>query len=141
MIFVCPECRSRDVREARRRGFFERLGFLLGYLPVRCRGCGHRHHRSTLILREFYYAHCPQCLSQRLTDWEEKYNFPGGWAHVWLLLGARQDRCDPCRHNFVSFRPRKRLGKPSLPAITPRGSATNGQNAKRETNAAKTAGS
>lgn len=114
MFAQCPSCGSKAVRESRRRGVLERIGAIVGYLPVRCHDCGHRYRRSTLILREFYFAHCPRCLSLRLTDWDEKYYYPGRWARMLTWFGAREHRCDPCRRNFVSFRPRKKFTTPAL---------------------------
>jgi predicted Zn-ribbon and HTH transcriptional regulator len=115
VIATCPECGSRAVREARRLGLWERLGAIVGYLPVRCRACGHRYRRSTLILREFYYAHCPACLSKNLTDWDEKYFYPGGFTTLLRMVGAKEHRCGPCRRNFVSFRPRKKARPTAAP--------------------------
>ncbi len=53
------------------------------------------------------YAKCPRCLRMDLSAWDPKYYRPSFWMELRVWLGAHRWRCDPCRHNFVSFRPRK----------------------------------
>ena len=74
-------------------------------------------------MREFYYAHCPKCLSTQLSDWDEKYFFPRGLSKIWRWLGAGKHRCDQCRYNFFSFLPRKKQ---------PRRTAANAKPVERE---------
>jgi hypothetical protein len=53
------------------------------------------------------FAKCPKCLRDDLTDWEERYYYPPRWQQALLHVGGKAHRCGACRHNFVSFRPRK----------------------------------
>ncbi len=85
----------------------ERLQRLAGFHWMRCRDCGTRFRDS--IWRDglfLFYAKCPKCTNLVLKDWEEKYYLPPRYKRLLLKLGAREQRCEPCRYNFVSFRPR-----------------------------------
>lgn len=58
-----------------------------------------------------FYAKCPKCHELDLRDWQEKYNYPAWYKRAMLFLGAKRQRCEQCRYNFVSFRPRWVPGK------------------------------
>jgi hypothetical protein len=53
------------------------------------------------------YAKCPRCLRQDLSTWDLKHYRAGNWMRFQMLLGGRRWRCEVCRCNFVSLRPRK----------------------------------
>ena len=42
-----------------------------------------------------------------LSTWSESVSPTGAWQWARLTFGAKPYRCEYCRHNFVSFRPRK----------------------------------
>lgn len=42
-----------------------------------------------------------------LSRWSLEDYRPGAFSRLLLRLGANPWRCEYCRHNFVSFRPRK----------------------------------
>lgn len=107
MKLVCPECGSTNVRYAHMWTAAERLASLVGIRPLRCRACKARFSKRLWNLSDLPYARCPKCWSLRLTYWSTAhYHVPLGRA-VLLFFGARPYRCEPCRHNFVSFRARK----------------------------------
>ncbi len=54
-----------------------------------------------------FYAQCPRCLRQDLTTWDLRHYRATGWMRLRILLGAKRWRCEVCRCNFVSLRPRK----------------------------------
>jgi hypothetical protein len=41
-----------------------------------------------------------------LRDWHEKYHLPPARKRMLTYIGWRQQRCESCRHNFISLRPR-----------------------------------
>ncbi len=48
-MMVCPECGSDSVRRSMRHGFLEWFLKRLFLLPYRCRACGPRFFRSSLL--------------------------------------------------------------------------------------------
>lgn len=72
----------------------------------RCMRCGHRFRGRTLRLRYLWYAKCPMCTGLQLINWQEKYYYPPAYKRMLTYLGWREQRCEDCRYNFVSLRPR-----------------------------------
>lgn len=70
--------------------------------------------------RSLTYAKCPKCLRMDLSMWDPKYYRSSLLTSVLVWLGANRWRCEPCRTNFVSFRPRKE--KYRRPGESPNGS-------------------
>jgi hypothetical protein len=97
----------RDVKMANRRGFGENLRGIFGWYPLRCRRCKTRWETSIWEGGAWRYARCPRCYRQELTFWSETHYNPPVSVRFWLALGAKHIRCEACRHNFASFRPRK----------------------------------
>lgn len=111
----CPRCGSREVRQAHSRSVIERIGALFGFHPARCRDCTHRFLAKPFDLMKARWAKCPRCYRMDLTIWDPKYYHVSSWAKLRLALGANRWRCESCRCNFVSFRPRQRkYAKPEL---------------------------
>ena len=104
----CPLCQSPRVRPARTKGFREILLKLLGYDCARCLQCGHRFMATPIgSLGNVTYAKCPRCLRLDLAVWDPKYYRASFWTELKVWFGGHRWRCEPCRTNFVSFRPRK----------------------------------
>lgn len=53
------------------------------------------------------YARCPGCRRMDLNQWSLEHYQPHGWMSLKLMLGGHRFRCEYCRINFVSMRPRK----------------------------------
>lgn len=104
----CPKCGGRDVRPAKRRGIWESLAGVLGFQPARCHDCASRFLARPFGILKLRWAKCPQCYRLDLTTWETKYYHVSGWMSFKLAIGANRWRCEACRRNFVSFRPRQR---------------------------------
>lgn len=68
-------------------------------------------------------AKCPKCLRTELLTWPEKFYRPTLWRRIQYTLGAHRYRCEACRYNFISFRPRlisgPRLNGQSMPDSGP----------------------
>ena len=105
-IFACPFCGSQRVRLSRRRGFGRWVRRLVCIRTLRCDACGRRFRSRTVRWRYILYAKCPHCAGLVLTNWQEKYHFPAWYSRSLIYLGWREQRCEDCRHNFVSLRPR-----------------------------------
>jgi hypothetical protein len=106
----CPTCGSTNIRLSKNRNWMEWLGGWLGVYPARCRACGERFRDGTWA--PSWFARCPKCFREELSDWAEPYRYPT--ASRWLLkLGAKAHRCSPCRYNFVSFLRRRSNYVPS----------------------------
>jgi len=110
-ILACPRCGSQRVRISRKRGHWRWLRRLACIHTLRCDSCKLRFRSRTLRWRYMFYAKCPQCAGLELTDWQEKYYYPKAHLRALVYFGWRQQRCDSCRYNFVSFRPRWRPKK------------------------------
>jgi hypothetical protein len=80
---------------------------VVGYCPIRCRDCGRRFWHGLLFSFRLPYARCPRCLRDDLTDWAERYYYPGKFSRLLLKFGGKEQRCPVCRVNFVSFFPRR----------------------------------
>jgi DNA-directed RNA polymerase subunit RPC12/RpoP len=107
MTVVCPQCGSRNIRYSSLRGVLEKMASLAGIRPLRCRDCRKRFTGRVWSLSALRYAHCPKCLRTDLTSWSPSHYFVPFRRGVLLFLGAHPYRCEYCRHNFVSFKPRK----------------------------------
>ena len=103
----CPFCGSEKTRPAHSRGIFDDILESFGVFPFRCGECRRRFRFRLWKLRDFFYAKCPRCYRLDLTTWELKYYRPATRIRLKLSFGAQPLRCDPCRCNFASFRPRK----------------------------------
>jgi hypothetical protein len=123
MRVTCPKCGGQNVRYAHMRTASERWANLLGKRPMRCRDCRTRFVFRLWRLSDLPYARCPECWNMRLTTWStHHYHVPLGRG-ILLFFGANPYRCESCRHNFVSFLPRKyrfrrsrRPANPDVPA-------------------------
>ncbi len=67
------------------------------------------------------WARCPRCWRTDLATWsEEDYRAPAV-QNLRIALGAHRFRCEYCRVNFTSFRPRmeryRRQRKPARAAV------------------------
>ena len=103
----CPVCSSSRIHVGQ-------VGSLLGYLrvfwgefPARCDECSARFNVRGVGFSSTFYAQCPYCLRQDLSTWDLKHYRATRWVRFQLLLGASRWRCEVCRCNFVSLRPRK----------------------------------
>jgi len=105
--FTCPHCDSPRIRVSRkkRRGI---TAVLLCLHTFRCDSCQRQFRGRTIQWRYVWYAKCPRCAGLELTNWEEKYYYPPWYKRALTHVGAREQRCDSCRYNFISFRPRWR---------------------------------
>ncbi len=128
-MVACPVCGSRHLRYSRLVNFNERLGSLVGVRPLRCRDCRTRFIDRTWRLANIRYARCPRCWRMDLNLWSRRDYRVRVWQAFMLQLGARPYRCEYCRCNFVSFRPRKekftfrrwKKGGPAAPVPTTSG--------------------
>lgn len=113
----CPRCGSSSVRTAQAHGLLERLLTWLGRFPFRCQDCSLRFISWPISLRDSAFAKCPACLRMDLTVWDPKFYRTSKWQDLLLTLGGHRWRCEPCRRNFVSVRPRReRYRRPGTPA-------------------------
>ena len=102
----CPECGSPRVRLSRKQGVSQRLRALFGVHRFRCSHCGKRFEDRAWRFEFVWYAKCPRCAGLELRDWEEKYYYPPAFKRMLAYLGAQKQRCEACRYNFITFRPR-----------------------------------
>lgn len=112
MPIHCPRCGSKRLRHHKSLDWLEKFKSFLGLGVFECGECGVQISEAKLWVPSVY-ARCPKCLRQDLSDWKEKYAYPSRWVRLFLYLGARQQRCGACRHNFVSFFPRRYQYNPS----------------------------
>ncbi len=103
----CPLCGSRNLRYSHRRTRRERLLSWLGIRPLRCRDCRARFIARTWRLSNVRWARCPKCWRTDLASWSPERYPTGALRKLLLALGAHAWRCEYCRHNFLSFRPRR----------------------------------
>jgi hypothetical protein len=106
-IQYCPACNSPRVRVGRARSFLGRLRVFWGEFPARCEDCSARFRVRGVGLDSAFYAQCPRCYRQDLSSWDLKYYRTSSWMQVQMWFGAHRWRCEVCRCNFVSLRPRK----------------------------------
>lgn len=102
----CPNCRSSNVRRSRRRTLREWWRSFFGKFNFRCLDCGTRFEEAILDERIFKYAYCPACHRLDLSSWNPENYHVSWWHKLRLQFGAKPYRCEPCRRNFTSFRPR-----------------------------------
>ena len=117
---ACTRCGSDRVRAVRSASLKESVLSWLGYEPARCLDCASRFLAPAAGgISGFLYAKCPRCLRMDLATWQPAHYRPGLWVTTKLRLGANPWRCESCRANFASFRPRKwtyaRPGSPASP--------------------------
>ncbi len=103
---ACPKCGSENLRRSKRQSLAEIGNMLFGAYPFRCLECGTRSWISVWMFSKLGTAKCPKCLRSNLLAWPEKFYRPTLWRRVQFTLGAHRYRCEACRYNFVSFRPR-----------------------------------
>jgi hypothetical protein len=53
-----------------------------------------------------FFARCPRCWRMDLNRWSEDDYWVPAFTRFKLRLGGSPFRCEYCRTNFVSFRPR-----------------------------------
>jgi len=111
-MLKCPQCGSYDLRYARLRRPSERFWSWLGTRPLRCRKCRTRFIARTWRLENLRWARCPKCWRMDLSSWSEREYPVSALRRLLLALGAHPWRCEYCRYNFVSFRPRKEGWRP-----------------------------
>lgn len=80
---------------------------LFGFYAFRCDSCSHRFVIRPLGPRATVFARCPRCFRMDLSTWDPKYYHAEFWADLKAWLGGNRWRCEPCRRNFVSWRPRR----------------------------------
>lgn len=106
-MLTCPFCGSYNLRYSRIRSLSERIWSWVGIRPLRCRDCRQRFVDRTWRVENVFFARCPNCWRLDLGRWSTQDYRPTLWQSLWLRLGANPWRCEYCRTNFVSFRPRK----------------------------------
>ena len=104
--YSCPSCGSTHVRGGRVRSLLDDVRVLWGQFPARCGDCSTRFRIQGVGFRSIVYAQCPRCLRQNLSNWQPRHYNATRWEQLQLWLGARRWRCEVCRYNFVSLRPR-----------------------------------
>ena len=110
MSTACPKCGSRYLRPAHPRNTTERMSKFRFQSPLRCLDCNERFIAPTLVWADVRYARCPSCRRMDLNGWTGKtYTDPPFRVALKVRLGARKWRCEYCRLNFASFRPRKEV--------------------------------
>ena len=109
MSLSCPSCGSRFLSESRPRNWRESLNRLRLISPLRCSDCRTRFIARTVILSDLLYARCPCCCRMDLNGWTGKTYEPPFFVGLKVALGAHRWRCEYCRVNFASFRPRKEV--------------------------------
>lgn len=105
-IRPCPECGATEFRVSRFRDFGEWLQSWFGVHWMRCKKCGARYSDHPWRWSTLWYAKCPRCYEMELRDWQEKYHLPPWRVRILTSFGWKQQRCEACRYNFVSLRPR-----------------------------------
>jgi hypothetical protein len=92
------------------------LLILSGGFNTNCRDCGHIFVARPFGLLHSLWANCPRCYRLDLATWDPAYYRSTLWMRIRVFFGAHHWRCEPCRVNFVSFRPRKqRYLRPAPP--------------------------
>jgi len=106
MSVACPNCGSRFLRESKPRADDPKKRFAS---PLRCQDCKTRFIARTFIVSDLKWARCPKCARMDLNGWAGKTCEPPLFMAMKISLGAERWRCEYCRVNFASFRPRKEL--------------------------------
>ena len=105
---TCPNCGSRFLRPARPVNRKESLNRFRFIDPLRCLDCKTRFVTKTLVWTDFLFAKCPGCRRMDLNSWTgNTFTPPWFWAWLKIAFGAHSWRCEYCRLNFASFRPRQ----------------------------------
>lgn len=108
MPVCCPKCGSRNLRFSRSRTTAERLRKWIGIRPLRCRDCRTRFADRVWRLSSFAYARCPKCWRMDLSRRDDGHmKALSGLAMLAVRAGAYAYRCEYCRYDFVSIRPRR----------------------------------
>lgn len=115
---ACPHCACADTRMEGASGFREHLIAPFGFYAFRCQNCYRRFLHKPLSLASIAYAKCPRCFRMDLSAWDPKRYYKGFWEQLILTLGASCWRCEPCRVNFLSFRPRRDCYAKPVPCAT-----------------------
>jgi DNA-directed RNA polymerase subunit RPC12/RpoP len=103
----CPHCGSRVLNFSHIKNRKEALLIFRAMRPMRCRDCKTRFVGPIFTLAEHWYAHCPKCYRLDLNYWGKEHWSAGWWINLRIALGAKRYRCEYCRINFASNRPRK----------------------------------
>jgi transcription elongation factor Elf1 len=106
MSVACPQCGSRFVRESRERAGEKMPRFMS---PLRCQHCRTRFIARTFVPSDLKWARCPRCERMDLSSWTGKTYAPRFLMGLKITFGAHRWRCEYCRVNFASFRPRKEI--------------------------------
>jgi predicted Zn-ribbon and HTH transcriptional regulator len=93
------------VSVSRRRGFEEWALRWVGVSIYRCRSCYFRYRQPLIEPDGVLFAHCPKCLSQDLSQRNERFAHLERLTRWMLMLRAKPCFCNTCRWNFASFRP------------------------------------
>ena len=109
MSIACPKCGSRFLRDSQPRNFSERINRLRFISPLRSSDCKTRFVAKTVVLSDLRYAHCPKCRRMDLNGWTGKTYTPPFFMGLKVKFGGKKWRCEYCRLNFSSFRPRKEV--------------------------------
>jgi len=109
MPIQCPRCGSRYLRDSQKPNATEKVRKWLFESALRCQDCKHRFIGRTFSLADLKYAHCPVCKRMDLNTWTGKTYTPTGKTAFKVNMGAKKWRCEYCRLNFASFRPRSEV--------------------------------
>jgi DNA-directed RNA polymerase subunit RPC12/RpoP len=109
MSLACPSCGSRFLRDSQPRDFNEKVNKLRFISPLRCLDCQTRFVTRTLVVRDLFFARCPECHRMDLNSWTGKTFDPPWFTATKIWFGAKRWRCEYCRVNFASFRKRKEV--------------------------------
>jgi DNA-directed RNA polymerase subunit RPC12/RpoP len=107
----CTLCGSSNIRRSRRQSWLEVAKMALGVYPFRCLDCGARFRGNVWMRAAGRYAMCPKCVRFGVDLYPRRVSRLGFWQKLLTALGAHQYRCEPCRHNFVSFYARRPVEK------------------------------
>jgi hypothetical protein len=92
---------------AKAGGLLDIIREIFGSFRAKCRDCSARFEIGSGGVVSIFYARCPRCMRQDLGAWDERHYHRTWWMALRIGLGAHRWRCDVCRANFVSFRPRR----------------------------------
>ena len=63
----------------------------------------------TIVWGDLGFTRCPGCHRMDLNSWTGKTYEPHFWVALKIAFGASRYRCEYCRLNYASFRPRKEI--------------------------------
>ncbi|QOY90078.1 hypothetical protein [Paludibaculum fermentans] len=104
-LVSCPECTSGDVAVRQPRGVYDFLMELCGSYRFRCRNCQYKFRGNPVRFKDLFYAKCPGCLNQELSDARPDLVQTGTMMALRAALGANKHHCEHCGAVFASFRP------------------------------------